>query len=163
MLHPFSSCYPIIGFNCATIVLLPWRPAMQASNGRKNKCASAFCNPALAVCQSESEWVWALGVGRGTKYGDWGASAPPFLFLHAPFFWRFMDLSSQIIKYQRGSSVNFATGILSHRSSSCEFHLQGVCADFLPSEDLDRTAKLFLRSPESEVGRRKRERDRRRG
>ena len=76
---------------------------------------SAFCNPALAVCQSESEWVWALGVGKGTKYGDWGASAPPFLFLHAPFFWRFMDLFSQISKYQRGSSVNFATGILSHR------------------------------------------------
>ena len=35
ILHPFSSCYPIIGFNCATIVLLL---AMQASNGRKNKC-----------------------------------------------------------------------------------------------------------------------------
>ena len=74
----------------------PWRPAMQASNGRKNKCVSAFCNPALAVCQSESEWVWALGVGRGTKYADWGASAPPFLFLQAPFFWRFMDLLSHI-------------------------------------------------------------------
>ena len=54
-------CYylPQCRYCTVQLVLLPWPAAMQTSI-RRNKCAvaatAAFCNPAMAVCQSECGW-----------------------------------------------------------------------------------------------------------
>ena len=60
-------------------MLLPW-PAVTQTSIRRNKCvaaAAAFSNPAMVVCQSESEWDREGGRGEG-ELNTWHIlEAPP--------------------------------------------------------------------------------------